>query len=171
MHDLWPKVFEERKTRNPLELCSRRRWETTQANHIRKYKRYLDDPSVPVPKSTRLDHNKRSATRSNTASHLDSSVGLSTELAVVPTESSASHNGENICTRDRSNYMRLQRCIGILVCKWLCTVRSVTELGKGWRERRYKVVILYYKYNFIPDLQGIEKFCWSLTQRRTTSKL
>ena len=94
MHDLWPKVFEERKTRNPLELCSRRRWETTQANHIRKYKRYLDDPSVPVPKSTRLDHNKRSATRSNTASHLDSSVGLSTELAVVPTESSASHNGE-----------------------------------------------------------------------------
>ncbi|RMX38961.1 hypothetical protein pdam_00022504, partial [Pocillopora damicornis] len=25
MHDLWPKVFEERKTRNPLELCSRRR--------------------------------------------------------------------------------------------------------------------------------------------------
>ena len=171
MHDLWPKVFEERKTRNPLELCSRRRWETTQANNIRKYKRYLDDHSVPVPKSTRLDHNKRSATRSNTASHLDSSVGLSTELAVVPTESSASHNGENICTRDRSNYMRLQRCIGILVCKWLCTVRSVTELGKGWRERRYKVVILYYKYNFIPDLQGIEKFCWSLTQRRTTSKL
>ena len=94
MHDLWPKVFEERKTRNPLELCSRRRWETTQANHIRKYKRYLDDPSVPVPKSTRLDHNKRSATRSNTASHLDSSVGLSTELTVVPTESSASHSGE-----------------------------------------------------------------------------
>ena len=33
MHDLWPKVFEERKTRNPLELCSRQRWETTQANH------------------------------------------------------------------------------------------------------------------------------------------
>ena len=61
---------------------------------MRKYKRYLDDPSVPVPKSTRLDHNKRSATRSNTASHLDSSVGLSTELAVVPTESSASHSGE-----------------------------------------------------------------------------
>ena len=62
--------------------------------HIRKYKRYLDDPSVPVPKSTRLDRNKRLATRSNTASHLDSSVGLSTELAVVPTESSASHSGE-----------------------------------------------------------------------------
>ena len=165
MHDLWPKVVEETKTQNPLELCAWQRWEITQANHnfecdykscftlifikhryhIRKYKRYLDDPSVPVPKSTRLDRNKRSATRSNKASHLDSSVGLSTELAVVPTESSASHNGENICTRDRSNYMRLQRCIGILVCKWLCTVRSVTELGKGWRERRYKVVILYYK--------------------------
>ena len=118
---------------------------TTQVNHIRKYQRYQGDLSVPIPKSTRLDSNKRSATRSNTANHLDSSVGLSTELAVVPTESSASHNGENICTRDRSNYMRLQRCIGILVCKWLCTVRSVPELGKGWRERRYKVVILYYK--------------------------
>ena len=25
MHDLWPKVVEERKTRNPLELCSRQR--------------------------------------------------------------------------------------------------------------------------------------------------
>ena len=61
---------------------------------MRKYKRYLDDPSVPVPKSTRLDHNKRSATRSNTASHLDSSVGLSTELAMVPPESSASYNKE-----------------------------------------------------------------------------
>ena len=62
--------------------------------HTRKYKRYLDDPSVPVPKSTELEHNRRSATRSNTASHLDSSVCLSIELAVVPTESSASHNGE-----------------------------------------------------------------------------
>ena len=78
MHDLWPKVFEERKTQNPLELCSQQRWETTQANHIRKHERYQDDPHVPVPKSTRLDLNKRSATRSNTASHLDSSVGLST---------------------------------------------------------------------------------------------
>ena len=114
MHDLWPKVFEERKTRNPLELCSRQRWETTQANHnfecdyklcftlifikegyhIRKYKRYLDNPNVLVPKPTRLDRNKHSATRSNTTSHLDSSVRLSTELAVVPIESSVSHNGE-----------------------------------------------------------------------------
>ena len=94
MHDLWPKVVEERKNWNPLELCSRQRWETTQANHIRKYKRYLDDHSVPVPKSTKLDRDKRSATRSNTASHLDSSVGLSTKLTVVLTESIASHNGE-----------------------------------------------------------------------------
>ena len=145
MHDLWPKVFEERKTRNPLELCSRQRWETTQANHIRKYEGYLDDPSVPVPKSTRLDRNKRSATRSNTASHLDSSVGLSTELAVVPTESSASHSGETFARETEATKFRLQRYIGILVCKWLCTVRSVPELGKGWRERRHKVVILYYK--------------------------
>ena len=94
MHDLWPKVVEERKNWNPLELCSRQRWKTTQANHIRKYKRYLDDHSVPVPKSTKLDRDKRSATRSNTASHLDSSVGLSTKLAVVLTELIASHNGE-----------------------------------------------------------------------------
>ena len=106
MHDLWPKVVEERKNKSSLQLRSRQRWEITQAKHnfecddklcfalifikegyhIRKYKRYLDDPSVPVPKSTRLDRNKRSATRSNKASHLDSSVGLSTELAVVPTE-------------------------------------------------------------------------------------
>ena len=87
MHDLWPKVVEETKTQNPLELCSCQRWEITQANHnfecdykssftlifikegyyIRKYERYLDDLSVPVPKSTKLDRNKRSATRSNTA--------------------------------------------------------------------------------------------------------
>ena len=103
MHNLWPKIVEETKTRKP-----------TQANHnfecdyklcfnliyikeeyqIRKYKRYLDDLSVPVPKSTRLDRNKRSVTRSNTASHLDSFVCLSSELVEVPTESSASHNGE-----------------------------------------------------------------------------
>ena len=141
---------------NPLELCSRRRWETTQANHIRKYKRYLDDPSVPVPKSTRLDHNKRSATRSNTASHLDSSVGLSTELAVVPTESSASHNGENICTRDRSNYMGLQRCTGILVYKWLCTVRSVSELEKGVERTKIQGChfILQVKFYIRPTRYG-----------------
>ena len=70
MHDLWPKVVEETKTRNSLELCSWQRWEITQANHnfecddkssftlifmkegyhIRKYKRYIDDHSVSVPK-------------------------------------------------------------------------------------------------------------------------
>ena len=33
MHDLWPKVVEETKTRNSLELCSWQRWEITQANH------------------------------------------------------------------------------------------------------------------------------------------
>ena len=78
------KVAEETKTRNPLELCSWQRWEITQANHnfecdyksfftlismkegyhIRKYKRYIDDHSVSVLKSTKLDRNKRSATRS-----------------------------------------------------------------------------------------------------------
>ena len=29
--------------------------------------------------------------------------------------------------RDRSNYMRLQRCVGTLVHKWLCTVRSMKQ--------------------------------------------
>ena len=62
--------------------------------HIRKYKRYIDDHSVLVPKSTKLDRNKRSATRSKTAISIPQSV-VSTELeAVVPTEESASHKGE-----------------------------------------------------------------------------
>ena len=115
MHDLWPKVVEETKTRNSLELCSWQRWEITQANHnfecdykssftlifikkkgyrIRKYERYIDDHSVPVLKSTKLDRNKRSATRSNTANSIPRSV-VSTELKeVVPTEESTSRRGE-----------------------------------------------------------------------------
>ena len=55
--------------------------------HIRKFKRYIDDHCVSVPKSTKLD-------RSNTAISMTQSV-ISTELkAVVPTEESASHKGE-----------------------------------------------------------------------------
>ena len=62
--------------------------------HIRKYKRYINDHSVPVPKSTKLNRNKRSATRSRTAISIPQSV-VSTELkAVVPTEESAYHKGE-----------------------------------------------------------------------------
>ena len=58
------------------------------------YKRYMDDPSVPVPKSTKLDRRKRSATRSNTAISIPQSV-VSTELkAVLTTEQSASYKGE-----------------------------------------------------------------------------
>ena len=68
-----------------------------EGSHFRKYKRYLDDSSVPVPKSTKLDRNKRSATRSITAISISQSV-VSTELAVVPTESSTSLNGE-ICVQ------------------------------------------------------------------------
>ena len=61
---------------------------------IRKYKRYIDDHSVPVLKSTKLDRNKRSATRSNTANSIPRSV-VSTELKeVVPTEESTSRRGE-----------------------------------------------------------------------------
>ena len=49
---------------------------------------------MPVPKSTKLDRNKRSAIRSNTAISIPKAV-VSTELkAVVPTESSAFHKGE-----------------------------------------------------------------------------
>ena len=55
--------------------------------HIRKFKRYIDDHCVSVPKSTKLD-------RSNTAISMTQSV-VSTELkAVVPTEESASHKRE-----------------------------------------------------------------------------
>ena len=56
--------------------------------------RYIDDHSVSVLKSTRLDRNKRSATRSKTAISIPHSV-VSTELkAMVSTEESASHKGE-----------------------------------------------------------------------------
>ena len=62
--------------------------------HIRKYKRYIDDHSVSVLKSTKLDRNKRSATRSKTAISIPQSV-VSTELkAMVSTEESASRKGE-----------------------------------------------------------------------------
>ena len=62
--------------------------------HIRKYKRYIDDHSVSVLKSTKLDRNKRSATRSKTAISIPQSV-VSTELkAAVSTEESASRKGE-----------------------------------------------------------------------------
>ena len=62
--------------------------------HIRKYKRYIDDHSVSVLKSTKLDRNKRSATRSKTAISIPQSV-VSIELkAVVSTEESASRKGE-----------------------------------------------------------------------------
>ena len=114
MHDLWPKVVEETKTRNLLELCSWQRWEITLANHnfesdykssftlisikegyhVRKYKRYIDDLSVSVPKSTKLDRNKRSATRSKTAVSIPQSVVFTELKAVVLTEESASHKGE-----------------------------------------------------------------------------
>ncbi|PFX14413.1 hypothetical protein AWC38_SpisGene21430 [Stylophora pistillata] len=67
----------------------------TDGYHLRKYKSYPDDHSVPVPKSAKLDRNKRSATRCNTAISIPQSFA-STELAAVPTESSASHNEETI---------------------------------------------------------------------------
>ena len=67
----------------------------TDGYHLRKYKSYPDDHSVPLPKSMKLDRNKRSATRSNTAILIPQSFA-STELAAVPTESSASHNEETI---------------------------------------------------------------------------
>lgn len=61
----------------------------TEGYHVRKYKRYLDNPSVPVPKSTKFDRYKRSATHStaNAAISIPQSV---LGVAVVPTESSAS---------------------------------------------------------------------------------
>lgn len=47
----------------------------------------MDNPSVPEPKSTKFDNNKRSATRSNAAISIPQSF---VDVAVVPTESSAS---------------------------------------------------------------------------------
>ena len=143
MHDLWPKVVGETKTQNPLELCSWQRWEISQANHnfecdykscftlifiqegyhIRKYKRYTDDPSVPVPKSTKLDRNKRSATRSNTAISIPQSV-VSTELkAVVLTESSASHKGEHL-------YKRQKQLYAIIEVRWNSGPQIVNALSE-----------------------------------------
>ena len=59
--------------------------------HIRKYKRYIDDHSVSVPKSTKLDRNKRSATCSIS---IPQSIVSTEHKAVVPTVESASHKGE-----------------------------------------------------------------------------
>ena len=75
--------------------------------HIRKYKRYIYDHSVSVPKSTKLDLNKRSATRSKTAISIPQSV-VSTELkAVMPTEESASHKGETFVQETEVTYQTL----------------------------------------------------------------
>ena len=72
--------------------------------HIRKYRRYIDDHSVSIPKSTKLDRNKRLATPSKTAISIPQS-NVSTELkAVVPTEESASHKGEILYKRKKQLY-------------------------------------------------------------------
>ena len=97
MYDLWPKVVEETKTSaNHNFECDYKSSFTLifikEGYHIRNYKRYIDYHSVPVPKSAKLDHNKRSATRSNTAISIPQSVD-STE-AVVPIEESVSYKGE-----------------------------------------------------------------------------
>ena len=62
--------------------------------HIRKYKRYIDDHSVSIPKSTKLDRNKRSATCSKTTISIPQSIVSTEHKAVVPTVESASHKGE-----------------------------------------------------------------------------
>ena len=147
MHGLWLKVVEETKTQNPLELCSWQRWEITQANHnfecdykssfpfifikegyhIRKYNRYIDDHSVSVPKSTKLDRNKRSATRSNTTISIPQSV-VSIELKeVVPTEESASHNEETFVQETEATICDYSGAFEILVHKWSCTVQSIKQ--------------------------------------------
>ena len=148
MHDLWPKVVEETKTQNPLELCSWQRWEITQANHnfecdykssftllfmkegyhIRKYRRYVDDHSVSVPKSTKLDRNKRSATRSKTAILIPQSVVSSELKAVLPTEQRASHKGETFVQETEST---------------ICDKRGVLEL---WSTNGYALSEVYNSF-------------------------
>ena len=163
MHDLWPKVVEETKTRNSLELCSWQRWEITQANHnfecdykssftlifmkegyhIRKYKRYIDDHSVLVPKSTKLDRNKRSATRSKTAISIPQSV-VSTELkAVVPTRESVSHKWETFVQETEATICDYRGALEFWSTNDYALSEAFPSLERGWRERRYKVAILY----------------------------
>ena len=68
-------------------------------------------------------------------------MGLCGNFA-VPTESSASHNGETFAREteaiicDHRGSLEFSSTI-------VMQVGSVPELGKGWRVRRYKVVILY----------------------------
>ncbi|RMX44778.1 hypothetical protein pdam_00009191, partial [Pocillopora damicornis] len=104
-----------------------------------KYKRYLDDHSVPVPKSTKLDRDKRSATRSNTASHLDSSVGLSTKLAVVLTESIASHNGETFARETEATICHYNGAFKDISCQEQKCVSSLYKDEKGMPFMNFKI--------------------------------
>ena len=81
--------------------------------HIRKYKRYADDHSVSVPKSTKFDRNKRSATRSKTAILIPQSVVSTEPKAVLPTEERVSHKGETFVQETEAN---------------ICDKRGVLEL-------------------------------------------
>lgn len=94
--------------------------------HIRKFKRYLDNPSVPVPKSTKFDREQAfSNTFHGERSHLDSSI-CRRRSSVVNRVKCVS----NICTRPRRDYVRLQRRFGILAHKWMHTVGSLPKLRK-----------------------------------------
>ena len=108
---------------------------------IRKYERYIDDHSVPVLKSTKLDRNKRSATRSNTANSIPRSVVSIEPKEVVPTEESTSHRGKHL-------YKRQKQLNAITEVRWNSGPQMVTHSPK------YKTILL------IAD-----------RQRRTTSKL
>ena len=64
--------------------------------HIRKNKRYLDDPSVQVPKSTKFDQKKRSTLHSNTVTSIPQSVLFTQQTELIYPESNACSNGDTL---------------------------------------------------------------------------
>ena len=163
MHDLWPKVVEETKTQNPLELCAWQRWEITQANHnfecdykscftlifikhryhIRKYKRYLDDPSVPVPKSTKLD---RLANRNATQIIVREGLNGVSYMSFVPEITRFWRVCFSIRIRERLSVSNVQRRLS-----WVSWVKALKIA-----QLRLKVTLLHhtvFDYWVIPTHQ------------------
>ena len=121
------------KILNAVSNCVLPSFFLTEGYHIRKFKRYLDNPSVPVPKSTKFDREQAfSNTFHGERSHLDSSI-CRRRSSVVNRVKCVS----NICTRPRRDYVRLQRRFGILAHKWMHTVGSLPKLRKWCWKRRH----------------------------------
>ena len=128
--------------------------------HIRKYERYQDDPSVPVPKSTKLDHNKHSATRSKTAISIPQSVD-STELkAVVPTESSASHKGETTVQETEATICDCRLMLKLWFSNGYALSKAFPSLERGTKDKDTRWSF-YSKSKILLEtyLESIKQFC------------